>query len=137
MHPFSEADRVTEMPMIGQVDTETFSGFINIDNHVYEKQIYYLFHKSRANPDTDPLIIWFNGGPGCSSLIGNLSEHGPWIIPEPPGDSMDDIHYQFKRNPWSWNNEASVLYIDQPAGVGYTQCKMKEGHHSRPRWGKG
>lgn len=77
----------------------------------------------------DPTIIWFNGGPGCSSVIGNLQEHGPFIIPEPEegGDESGDT-WEFKRNPWSWNNEANIFYIDQPAGVGYTQCKMKEGH---------
>ena len=133
-HP-SEADRVSEMPIIGKMETDTFSGFIDVSNHEYSKQIYYLLYKSRSDPVIDPTIIWFNGGPGCSSLIGNLQEHGPWIVPEPEGDDVDDGKWEFKRNKWSWNNRANIIYIDQPAGVGYTQCKMK--HANRPRSGSG
>jgi serine carboxypeptidase-like clade 2 len=39
---------------------------------------------------------------------------------------MQDYQTQFYENPYAWNNEASVLYIEQPAGVGYSFCNSTE-----------
>ena len=63
---------------------------------------------------TDPLVIWTNGGPGCSSLLGFATENGPY--------QMLDNTTTFVENPYSWNKNASVLYIEHPAGVGYSYC---------------
>jgi serine carboxypeptidase-like clade 2 len=60
------------------------------------------------------VILWFNGGPGCSSLLGFFQEHGPYV--------MDNGQYDFIANPYSWNKEATVLYIESPAGVGFSLC---------------
>ena len=53
-----------------------------------------------------------SGGPGGSSLIGLLAENGPCFI----GNDSNSTYL----NPWSWNNEVSMLYIDQPVQVGYS-----------------
>lgn len=42
--------------------------------------LHYMFVESQNDPATDPLIIWFNGGPGCSSMLGWAQEHGPWVM---------------------------------------------------------
>ena len=60
------------------------------------------------------MIVWFNGGPGCSSLWALTQEHGPYII--------KDGQTKFVRNEYSWNREANVIYIEAPAGVGYSYC---------------
>lgn len=68
--------------------------------------------ESQGDPDKDPLLIWFNGGPGCSSLLGFFQENGPWII--------DDVNHEVKKNDYSWNKRANVLYLESPAGVGFS-----------------
>jgi len=69
--------------------------------------------KSKNDPLTDPILIWFNGGPGCSSLLGFMNEHGPWVLD-------DDSDLDVKENPYPWIANASMIYLESPAGVGFS-----------------
>jgi len=73
--------------------------------------------ESQQDPTNDPLVIWFNGGPGCSSMLAFMQENGPY--------SINDDGETFTKSEYSWNREANVLYIEQPAGVGYSICGDK------------
>lgn len=73
------------------------------------------FFESRNDPKKDPVVLWLNGGPGCSSFLGLFEAHGPSKLPNPDLKPV--------RNPYSWNNNASVIYIDQPVNTGFSYSK--------------
>ncbi|KAJ7790458.1 carboxypeptidase D [Mycena leptocephala] len=72
----------------------------------------FWYFDARTNASTAPLALWFDGGPGSSSMIGLLQENGPCRI---TNDSSS-----VKLNPYSWNNEVNMLFIDQPIGAGFS-----------------
>ncbi len=69
--------------------------------------------EERLNPER--LIIWLNGGPGCSSMDGMFLEVGPFLVTK---DSSGALHAA--PNPYSWTKTAHVLFVDQPVGTGYS-----------------
>ncbi|KAG7837048.1 hypothetical protein KL943_001087 [Ogataea angusta] len=98
-------------PLSLGVDTvEQYTGYFDINDD--DKHLFYWFFESRNDPATDPVILWLNGGPGCSSVTGCLFELGPASL---NGTTLTPIH-----NPYSWNNNASVIFLEQPVGVGYS-----------------
>ncbi|KAI5955217.1 hypothetical protein KGF54_001778 [Candida jiufengensis] len=95
--------------LLGFDSVKQISGYFSIEET--EKEFFYWFFESRNDPKTDPLILWLSGGPGCSSNIGLAMELGP---------SMINATIQPDFNPYSWNSNASLLFLDQPASVGYS-----------------
>lgn len=77
------------------------------------RSFHYIFMESMRDPTKDPVIIWLGGGPGCSCLLGLIREIGPYIV-------MKEDLEGFKENPNSLHKIASVLYLEVPAGVGYS-----------------
>jgi cathepsin A (carboxypeptidase C) len=77
-----------------------------------DKNYYFWFFESRSQPYTDPLILWLNGGPGSTSFSGLLTLNGPCRLNQHANDTVI--------NPYSWNNNANIIYLDQPLGVGYS-----------------
>lgn len=112
----ASADKVTTLDGLPGWPTDAafqiYSGFIDIENT--SKSIHYVFLESQKNGTDDPLVIWFNGGPGCSSMLGLLQETGPYVL--------ESGALNYTKNDWAWNKETHILYIEQPAGVGYSTC---------------
>eukprot|EP01129_Flabellula_baltica_P008576 TRINITY_DN341_c0_g1_i2.p1 TRINITY_DN341_c0_g1~~TRINITY_DN341_c0_g1_i2.p1 ORF type:complete len:216 (+),score=35.30 TRINITY_DN341_c0_g1_i2:33-650(+) len=94
------------------------SGYVNV-NKQYDANLFYLITESQNDPQTDPVILWLQGGPGCSSLFGAFIENGP---------SMINKDGSFSKNPYSWNTNATVIYIDSPVGTGYSYVSDSMGY---------
>jgi carboxypeptidase C (cathepsin A) len=108
-----ENDRVMSMPDMADFDTyPVYSGYLNVNE---AKDLHYMFIESQNDIANDPLVIWFNGGPGCSSMLGFTQEHGPYKM-----ESGTDF---WEINPYAWNKFSNLLYIESPAGVGFSTCK--------------
>ncbi|KAJ7089254.1 alpha/beta-hydrolase [Mycena belliarum] len=91
-------------PGVGQI-----SGYINIAG---DASMWFWFFEARNSPETAPLTLWLNGGPGCSAMIGLFQENGPCTV-KPDGITTT-------LNPYSWNNISNMIYIDQPIGAGFS-----------------
>jgi hypothetical protein len=83
------------------------------------KHLHYLFYASQGSPSTDPVVLWYNGGPGCSSLEGGFQESGPYWT------TTGGVTLQ--KNDYSWNLFSNSLFIEAPAGVGFSYCDTPDG----------
>ncbi|KAK7105698.1 lysosomal protective protein-like [Littorina saxatilis] len=103
-------DEIRMLPGLAEEPSfKQYSGYLAATG---SRRLHYWFVESVNNPKKDPVAVWLNGGPGCSSLFGLLGENGPFKV-------MDD-GATLEPNPFSWNNVANVLYIESPAGVGFS-----------------
>ncbi|KAI0310168.1 serine carboxypeptidase [Amylostereum chailletii] len=109
--PTPGALRVTENSGVCETTEGVYqaSGYGDLSEN---KSVWFWFFESRNDPDNAPLITWFNGGPGSSSMIGLFQELGPCRI---TNDSSS-----VELNPTAWNEFANVMFIDQPVGVGFS-----------------
>ncbi|KAI4346670.1 hypothetical protein L6164_007547 [Bauhinia variegata] len=107
-----EADRIFELPGQPKVSFQQFSGYVTV-NHVAGRALFYWLTEATQNPLTKPLVIWLNGGPGCSSVAYGASEEiGPFRI----NKTASGLYL----NKFSWNTVANLLFLETPAGVGFS-----------------
>ena len=109
---FKHSERVIEA---GAVFPESVTnGFISVNND--GDDLFYWLCKCRNTEDpTPPLVIWLTGGPGCASTMALLTENGPFSINHATGKAVI--------NPYSWNTNADLLFIDQPINTGFSHGK--------------
>jgi carboxypeptidase D len=131
---------VTSLPLLedGKFPTRHYAGHIDASSDGDKKLFYWLFEPDLADdasspPDEEiPLLIWLNGGPGCSSMDGLFLENGPFRIIKPNesyehyynSQQQDTSKWRIEINPYSWHKApAYTLYIDQPVGTGLSFSK--------------
>ncbi|WCJ18579.1 serine carboxypeptidase-like 40 [Euphorbia peplus] len=104
-------DLIKKLPGQPPVKFSQYGGYITVDE-MAGRAFYYYFAESEK-PATSPLFLWFNGGPGCSSLgYGAMHEVGPFRV-------LSDGKTLYV-NPFSWNNVANMLFVESPAKVGFS-----------------
>ncbi|KAG6487810.1 hypothetical protein ZIOFF_056417 [Zingiber officinale] len=108
-----EGDKVVRLP--GQpegVNFDQYAGYVTVDR-ANGRALFYYFAEATENSRSKPIVLWLNGGPGCSSLgYGAMEELGPFRV-------MSDGKTLY-RNPYAWNEVANVLFLESPAGVGFS-----------------
>ncbi|KAG0729483.1 Lysosomal protective protein [Chionoecetes opilio] len=103
-------DEITHLPGLNHdIAFKHYSGYLSGDTG---KHLHYWFVESSRDPVGDPVVLWMNGGPGCSSMEGLLAELGPYLI-NPDGKTL-------KKNPYAWNTMANMLFLEAPACVGFS-----------------
>ncbi|KAG1731604.1 Alpha/Beta hydrolase protein [Suillus paluster] len=116
--------RITE-PKLCDPSVKQYSGYLDITD---DKHLFFWFFESRTSPEDAPLVMWLNGGPGCSSSTGLLFELGPCSI---SGEGANTTH-----NPYSWNAHANMIFLDQPINVGYSYSEDGSTVNTSPVAGK-
>lgn len=120
-------------------NSKSLSGYMDITGSKYDasgedKHLFYWFFEKRTTSQLKnnknkqqetvqdakdiPIILWLTGGPGCSSTLALLFENGPCKVTE---DGLSTTI-----NPYSWTEAAHVLWLDQPAGVGFSYGKAND-----------
>jgi len=106
--------------------SKSISGYMDLKGSKYDesgdKHLFFWMFEKRESDDDDksakvadediPFVVWLTGGPGCSSTLALLTENGPC--------SVNDDGTSTTPNPNSWTEAAHVLWLDQPAGVGFS-----------------
>ncbi|KAK5010180.1 hypothetical protein LTR28_011373 [Elasticomyces elasticus] len=90
---------------------EMYAGNLPVNMNDTSRQMYYVFQPTIGAP-VDEVTIWFNGGPGCSSLEGFLQENGYFI--------WGWGQYSPTENLYSWVNLTNMLWVEFPIGLGFS-----------------
>lgn len=118
------ADKVTSLPGFkGELPSTHYSGYLPVGEiSKAPGHLHYWFIESENDPSSDPVVLWLNGGPGSSSLIGLLTENGQIVTNDEsltnPIDGVPQVFY----NPYGWTTMANMLYLESPKGVGFSYC---------------
>ncbi|KAK2968265.1 hypothetical protein RJ640_027654, partial [Escallonia rubra] len=107
-----EKDRIEGLPGQPNVSFTQYGGYVTV-NESAGRAFYYYFAEAQHSKQSLPLLLWLNGGPGCSSLAyGAMQELGPFRV-----NSDGKTLYN---NKFAWNHAANVLFVESPAGVGFS-----------------
>ncbi|KAK3137202.1 hypothetical protein QOZ80_5BG0449090 [Eleusine coracana subsp. coracana] len=106
------ADRIVRLPGQPAVDFPMYSGYITVDERS-GRALFYWLQEAPAKAQPAPLVLWLNGGPGCSSVAYGASEELGAFRIRPDGATLF-------LNKYRWNKEANILFLDSPAGVGFS-----------------
>jgi len=109
-------DLITSLPgFTGTFPSKQYSGYMdaNPGRHLH----YWFVESESSTAATDPVVLWMNGGPGCSSLDGYFYEQGPLHFVNNPDK---DAAIQLELNPYRWNLIANMIFLEAPVGVGFS-----------------
>ncbi|XP_047066655.1 serine carboxypeptidase-like 35 [Lolium rigidum] len=107
-----EADRVTGLPGQPEVGFKHYAGYVDVGTGG-DRALFYWFFEAEKEPEKKPLLLWLNGGPGCSSIAyGAAQELGPFLV--------RGYGERLTRNPYAWNKAVNLLFLESPVGVGFS-----------------
>ncbi|OQS02728.1 serine protease family S10 [Thraustotheca clavata] len=111
--PAAQAHQVDELPNYkgnNPINFHHYAGHIDLPSN--GQKMFYWHVESQHSPENDPLVLWLNGGPGCSSLGGFFTEIGPFVV-------QRDL--SVKLNQYTWARKTNLVFLESPAGVGFSQ----------------
>lgn len=108
-----EARKQSEVePFVGTIVSN--SGFFTVNKTVEANIFFWFFQKTSPDWRQAPVLLWLQGGPGCSSMYALFTENGPYQV-------INDREVRLRK--YSWTNNYNVLFIDNPVGSGFSFAK--------------
>jgi len=105
--------KVTSLPgWNGSLADEMYTGYLPVSDAAGSSIFYWLSLARKPAPGAaynTPVVLWLQGGPGCSGGLGWFYENGPYNL-QADGSLV--------RNEYSWSENAHFLFVDQPIGTG-------------------
>jgi hypothetical protein len=124
-----DKDEIKSLPgWDGALPSRHWSGYLEVPGSKGgvegegSKFYHYWFVESEGNPKTDPVALWLNGGPGSSSLIGFLTENGPFETKDASLTENTTATPKLFHRETGWQKAASYIFLESPAGVGFSYC---------------
>ena len=92
-------------------------------NQTYNNSLFFWFFPAQSKAFAAPLVLWLQGGPGWPSMYGLFKENGPYLI----GWDDQAAKPALLKNIYSWTQNHNMLYIDNPAGTGFSFSQYQNG----------
>ncbi|CAH0726133.1 unnamed protein product, partial [Brenthis ino] len=122
--PYIENGKIEEARLASRVNSdiffgiESYSGFLTVNKEYDSNMFFWYFPVLNKAVNETPWIVWLQGGPGASSMTGLFDEIGPFKVS--PGGTL-------KINPYTWLQNHSLIFIDNPVGTGFSFTKHNDG----------
>ncbi|XP_055386014.1 venom serine carboxypeptidase [Condylostylus longicornis] len=114
--PYIEKGKLDVARNLSQVNIEgfpsiqSFSGYLNV-NKSCNANMFFWYFVSESSPESSPVVVWLQGGPGASSLFGLFAENGPFQV---------DKDGKLGKRKYTWSKNHHLIYIDNPVGTGFS-----------------
>ena len=123
--PLIEAGRLEEARRASKVslppgspDVISHAGYLTVNNADCGSNMFFWYFPAkfpkRSVNDSNPTLLWLQGGPGGTSLFGLFAEHGPLVVTK---------EMKVEERLTAWTLTHNVVYIDNPVGTGYSFTK--------------
>ncbi|XP_064410934.1 probable serine carboxypeptidase CPVL isoform X2 [Latimeria chalumnae] len=108
-----EVEKARELSLVGPLpgaNVKSYSGYLTV-NETHNSNLFFWFFPAQVQPESAPVLLWLQGGPGGTSMFGLFVEHGPYVVNQ-------NLTLAVRKFPWT--SKYSMLYIDNPVGTGFS-----------------
>ncbi|KAK9510755.1 hypothetical protein O3M35_005476 [Rhynocoris fuscipes] len=112
-----DIEKARELSKVNLGPLKSFAGYLGVEPK-HNSHLFFWFFPAQDGNAKAPLILWLQGGPGATSLFGMFTEIGPYTV---QNDRLELM-------PNSWNQNYSLLFIDNPVGTGFSFTDAEDGY---------
>lgn len=113
-----EARKLSSVGPLTGANVKSYSGYLTV-NRSYNSNLFFWFFPAQIKPESAPVLLWLQGGPGGTSMFGLFVEHGPYFV-------YKNLTLGYRNFPWT--SRYSVLYVDNPVGTGWSFTADDKGY---------